>query len=341
MARNQGTNSDDPFYRRGSKGRRAFADDALPLDAGLSEPDDDEDPQQFRRASKRVPVRRGALPRQIAGRLRKGLVVALVVGGLWLGVYLVRLFITHSPQFVLNQEKDIEVAGSAPNSGAKVKSILQGAVGRNIFAISLSDYRHRLEEIPWVESAAVMRLMPNHLRVVVKERTPVAFVALGDKVKLIDGSGVVMELPTAEHEEYSFPVILGMSAHDPLAARARQMQLYLRLMRELDGGDGGGKATEPLSRKVQEVDASDPSDVKVTVQAGLGPVLLHLGNEQFLPRFQVFLANVQRWEKEQGRLQSVDLRYGREVILNPDGYVAPAARAAGWKARQSRETKRK
>ncbi len=39
MARNQEPPSDDPFYRRGQAGRNSFADDALPLDAGLTEDD--------------------------------------------------------------------------------------------------------------------------------------------------------------------------------------------------------------------------------------------------------------------------------------------------------------
>ncbi len=37
----------------------------------------------------------------------------------------------------------------------------------------------------------------------------------------------------------------------------------------------------------------------------------------------VFLSNVQKWEQERGKLESVDLRYGREVILNPDMHAAP------------------
>jgi hypothetical protein len=37
----------------------------------------------------------------------------------------------------------------------------------------------------------------------------------------------------------------------------------------------------------------------------------------------VFLSNVQKWEQERGKLESVDLRYGREVILNPDRHAAP------------------
>ncbi len=77
MARNQEPPSDDPFYRRGPASRNSFADDALPLDAGLTEDDGEDEPQPFRRANKRVPVRRGALPRKTASRVQTALVLLL------------------------------------------------------------------------------------------------------------------------------------------------------------------------------------------------------------------------------------------------------------------------
>jgi cell division protein FtsQ len=318
MARNQGTPTEDPFYRRGEANRNSCADDALPLDAGLSEDDGEDEQQQFRRANKRIPVRRGALPRKAASRLRTAAVVALVLAVLGAGIYEVQAFALHSTRFRVRNEKDIELAGEAPNSRAQAMEKMRETVGRNVFQISLAERKQELEKIPWVESASVSRLWPNHLRVMVKERTPVAFIALGGRIALIDAQGVVMELPPGVPNNYSFPVILGMSESDPLSTRAPRMQTFTRLMRELDGDDGGSQAKAQYSRDLEEVDLSDPGDVKVTAKGGSGPILLHLGNESFLPRFMVFLSNVQKWEQDRGKLESVDLRYGREVILNPD-----------------------
>ena len=322
MARNQGTPIDDPFYRRGQAGRSSFADDALPLDAGLSEDDGEDEQQQFRRANKRIPVRRGALARKTASRVRTVALVALVLAALGAGIYEVRAFALRSARFVVRSEKDIELAGEAPNSRAQAMEKMREVVGGNIFQISLAERKRELEKIPWVESATVIRLWPDHLRVMVKERTPVAFIALGGRIELIDAQGVVMELPPGVPNNYSFPVILGTNESEPLSTRAPRMQTFMRLMRELDGEDGGSQAKVQYSRDLEEVDLSDPEDVKVTAKGGSGPVLLHLGNESFLPRFMVFLSNVQKWEQERGKLESVDLRYGREVILNPDRSVA-------------------
>jgi cell division protein FtsQ len=123
------------------------------------------------------------------------------------------------------------------------------------------------------------------------------------------------------------------------------MKTFMRLMRELDGGAGGTQAKVQYSRDVDEVDLSDPEDVKVLAKGGSGPILLHLGSENFLPRFMLFLSNVQKWEQERGKLESVDLRYGREVILNPDMHPAqpppsPQAAKAGAAPPQQKPGKR-
>ena len=99
MARNQQPPSDDPFYRRGQASRNSFADDALPLDAGLTEDDNEAEPQQFRRADKRVPVRRGALPRKTASRVRNVVVLLLVTVALGAAVYEARSFALRSWRF--------------------------------------------------------------------------------------------------------------------------------------------------------------------------------------------------------------------------------------------------
>lgn len=323
MAYNQGPPFDDPSSRRSRAGRNSFADDALPLDAGLTEDEEEDEQQQFRRANKRIPVRRGALPRKTASRVRAVVVALLVMAALGAAGYEAYGFAMHSWRFRVRNESDIELAGEAPNSRAQVLAKMHEAIGRNIFQISVAEQKQELEKIPWIESVSVIRLWPNHLRVMVKERTPVAFIALGEHVELIDARGVLMEIPSGVQSDYSFPVIRGMNESEPLSTRAPRMRTFMRLMRELDGGDGGTQAKTQYSSDVDEVDLSDPDDVKVLAKGGSGPILLHLGSENFLPRFMLFLSNVQKWEQEHGKLESVDLRYGREVILNPDMHAAP------------------
>lgn len=90
------------------------------------------------------------------------------------------------------------------------------------------------------------------------------------------------------------------------------MKLYSRLVSALD--EGGAHYTKDLS----EVDLSDPENVKVTVVDPAGAVLVHLGNDQFLERFRVYLSHVSEWRQQFVKLESVDLRYDGQIIVNPD-----------------------
>ena len=48
---------------------------------------------------------------------------------------------------------------------AQVLEVMGGDIGRNIFFVPLAQRQEQLEQIPWVESASVMRFVPNRLRV--------------------------------------------------------------------------------------------------------------------------------------------------------------------------------
>jgi cell division protein FtsQ len=103
-----------------------------------------------------------------------------------------------------------------------------------------------------------------------------------------------------------------MSESEPLSTRAARMKIYSQLVRELDL-DGSHN-----SQDLSEVDLSDPEDVKVTVSDPQGEVLVHLGSTGFAERFKIYKGHVQEWRQQFQRLDSVDLRYDRQVIVNPD-----------------------
>ena len=73
------------------------------------------------------------------------------------------------------------------------------------------------------------------------------------------------------------------------------------------------------SLDVSEVDLADLEDARVTVAGrdGAGAVLLHLGTESFRSRYETFLAHVREWRQQFERIHSVDLRYERQIVVNP------------------------
>jgi cell division protein FtsQ len=297
-------------FRRPTKRAATSVDDDL--DNRFAGLDEDDDEQQFRRAPKRPQVRRGAVTKKVANRLKIA-IVALIIFGVFATVFSVLYsYGKHSWRFRIDSSDNIQITGNKHVSRSQIMQVMGGDIGRNIFFVPLEDRRKQLEQLNWVRSASVMRFLPNHLRVDVEERTPIAFVQFGQRVELIDATGVVMDIPIGTQGNWAFPVIVGTRESDPLSTRAAKMKIYQALITDLDS------TGEKNSQDLNEVDLGDPEDVKVTVADNQKSILIHLGDSDFLDRFKIFKTHVQEWRQQYANLDSVDLRYDRQVILNSD-----------------------
>ena len=324
MARDNGqfTREGERPPRPPARAVRDAVDEIDDTDARLIDLDSEEE-SPFLRGQKRVPVRRGPLPRKTAQRVKIAAIVLLAAAGAGGVATMFYRYGAHSWRFRLESSDNLEIRGTHNVSRAQVLEVMASDIGRNVFFVPLSDRKKQLEDIAWVESAGVMRLLPDRLRIEIKERTPVAFVQIGSRVSLIDASGVVMDMPATRQTHYSFPVITGMQESEPLSTRAARMKIYSALVRDLDAQ--GGNYSSALS----EVDLSDPEDVKIIVPEAEGAVLLHLGSSDFLRRYKTFIAHVAEWRQQVPgqRLDSVDLRYEGQIVVNPDKKFVPAAQA--------------
>jgi cell division protein FtsQ len=288
---------------------REQIDDARLLDLDL----DEESP--FLRAQKRVSARRSSLPKKAANRLLWAAIAAAILCVAAVIVAGIYQYGERSWRFRVDSSDNIEVTGVQNVTKAQIMEVMGADIGRNIFFIPLAQQKAQLEQIPWVESASVMRFVPNRLQVEIHERNPVAFARVGPRIELIDAGGTLMELPrndVARNHKYSFPVILGMNPGEPLSTRAPRMKAYGELVRALDSG--GARYSQDLS----EVDLSDLEDLKVRVNDPAGDVLVHLGSADYLKRYRTYVSHAQEWRQQFQKLESVNLRYDNQVIVNPD-----------------------
>ncbi len=292
----------------------------------------DEEPRYLRR-QKPVEVRRRKFGKRTWPAYRRILVAGaiLLAGGFVL--YEVGSFFLFSPRVTLQSLDQIDVTGSRYVARQTVVEKFSSDVGKSILRISLDNRRRNLEAIPWVEHAVVSRIMPNRIRVELVERSPVAFLRTGTDVGLIDAQGVILERPI--EGDFHFPVLSGVSESVSPAHRALRMGLYTDLLRSMNQVKPGA------SDHVSEVDLSDASDVRATLAglsqmgiAGLedqGPLLVHFGNKDFESKFRVLLDNIAQWRATAGRVESVDLRFSKQVVVNPESRAT--AYSAGGPAR--------
>jgi len=238
------------------------------------------------------------------------LLVALVVlGGLGTSVYLLKTWLGSDGRFRIEGASNIKATGLTEVSRADMLPVFGEDIGRNIFFVPLSERRRQLEEIPWIQSATVMRVLPDQIHVSVVERQPVAFMRQGQQVGLVDANGILLAMPAAmmAQHHYSFPVVTGIGAQDLLPARKARMVVYQRLLADLDSS---GKK---LSAQISEVDLTDPEDARVIMQDDT--TLLHFGQDQFLERYQRYKTHIAEWRQQYPKLAAVDLRYDQKVVL--------------------------
>jgi len=95
------------------------------------------------------------------------------------------------------------------------------------------------------------------------------------------------------------------------------MQTYAEFMKDVDLVRSGS------SDRVSEVDLSIPKDLRV-VMTGLAnandsqAVTIHFGSSEFTGKFKMLVDNFSQWQANAGHVQSIDLQYSRQVVVNPD-----------------------
>jgi cell division protein FtsQ len=104
-------------------------------------------------------------------------------------------------------------------------------------------------------------------------------------------------------------VAAGISEEMPQPDRQVRMDLFQRLISELDG------ETPAYSEQLSEVDLSDARNARVSTLHDGSVVELQMGDEFLRHRFEVYLQHVEQWKTEFGTVRSIDLRFKDQVVI--------------------------
>jgi cell division protein FtsQ len=230
-------------------------------------------------------------------------------------------FLLYGRPMLLVKPEQIEING---NHIVSREAVLQQFVhdrGRSVLRIPLDARRSALEEISWIESATVQRILPNRVRIDLIERTPIAFLRNGTELALIDSHGVILDRPHGE--DLQFPIITGLSENTPREERGKRMQSFEEFMKDIDLVRSGS------SDRVSEVDLANPKDLRA-VMTGIASandpqaVTVHFGASDFTGKYRMVVENFAQWQASNGRVHSIDLQYAKQVVLNPESSTSAA-----------------
>jgi cell division protein FtsQ len=203
------------------------------------------------------------------------------------------------------------VSGQSRLSREAIEAAAGIAPGSNIFALDTRDVVARVEALPLVRRAAVIRDLPNRVAIVVEERRPFTLVSAG-KLHWIDEEGVDLGAD-ARPVALGSPVISGLFSEDlgaggaPAAERTASGLALLRLLQRSDTG---------LVQSISEIDMS----------RGEGPVLytvdgveVRLGSDDWETRLGRLLGVLAQLKASGEAVASIDLRFRDQVVLKNAG----------------------
>lgn len=241
--------------------------------------------------------------RWIAGRIVVLASAVAILGAAALGA----AWVARSPRFAVTS---VEVAGQSRLTREQIVAAAGIAPGTNLFAFDARDVVGRLESLPLVRRAEVIRSFPNRVTVIVEERRPFTVVHAG-RLHWIDEAGVDLGVePRAV--PLDAPVLSGLGPDDlgreGQGSPSERAALGISLLRLLV------RARSPLLGQISEIDVSRAEGPVLYTMDG---VEVRLGKEE--------------WEARLGRLQgvlaqlgatgeavaSIDLRFRDQVVLKP------------------------
>ena len=281
-----------------------------------------EDEPRYLRRQKPVEIRR----RKFGGKTwpfyrRVMLWTAVGMAGVAVA-YVTGDFLLNSRSMLLVKPDQIDVTGNHIVAREAVLQMFVRDANRSVLRVPLESRRSQIEQLPWVESASVQRVLPNRVRVQLTERTPIAFLRAGNQLALIDAHGVILDRPAGmDASDFRFPIVTGLSEDLPREQREKRMLVYQDFLKSIDLIRGGS------SDRVSEIDLSNSKDLRAVMTGLSNPadsqaVLIHFGNGEFTNKFRMLIDNFQQWQANAGRVQSIDLQYARQVVINPETSTA-------------------
>ena len=242
------------------------------------------------RPDPRISRRRRAVERAARRRL------AMRVGGGAFGALLVWA-VLWSP---LLDVKHIDVEGGPHTSALEIAGAAD-VIGENLLFVSAAKVAEEAEELPWVASARVDRLLPNTLRVRVVERVPALVVATDSGTWIVDETGHVLQrargneaLPTMDAP--------GAGAAEPGDRLARPSFL--------DGVRALASMSRALAGMVETVSAPTSEGISLTLAGGI--VVRYGAAEEMRDKNEVIEALLERFGSAEG-----DVYFDVRVPTNP------------------------
>jgi cell division protein FtsQ len=126
----------------------------------------------------------------------------------------------------------VTVTGQVHATDAAITGALGAGPDTMMLNFDTDAAKARLEAVPWIRHAQVMRLLPSTLQVVIEERTPYAVWQSKGQTYVVDAEGVMLA-PALRDAYADLPLVVGDGAAKHAAQLFDQLVAFVDLERQL------------------------------------------------------------------------------------------------------------
>ncbi|MBC8203945.1 FtsQ-type POTRA domain-containing protein [bacterium] len=199
--------------------------------------------------------------------------------------------------------KQVNIKGLRYQDKTSVSTIINSALGQNIFRVGLDSLEMRVERLPWIKKARLYRSFPAHLNLVVEERSLIAALNRGGRLIGVDCDGnTTAELRPGE--VFDLPII------SKLRSGEKEMK------QAVDFLTAAYTLSPAIYSRISEVTMYQG---KLAVLMGENAQLIIIGAGQYANKLIKLWALLEKSDWKPGAYSIIDLRFSRQVILKKDG----------------------
>lgn len=209
------------------------------------------------------------------------------------------------------QIRKVETKGAARASVDEIQAVVRREVGpTGVWRADLEQLSQHIEQLPWVRTAIVTRVLPDGIRVRITERQPRAVVRNSSgRFMWVDDDAVYLGgMAPTDH----MPPFFLRGWNEDANARAENRQRvakFLELQNEWE--------SEGLSERVSEVNLMDLRDVRVQLAGDDSQIEVRLGSQEQGARLKKALTvlDAERQTARGPLISYIDLSQGKRAVV--------------------------
>jgi cell division protein FtsQ len=204
----------------------------------------------------------------------------------------------------------VVVTGHTRVADGEIDSLLDGLIGSSMLTLDVELWRHRLKTSSWIADAAIRRIFPDTVSIVISERTAAAIGQRGDALYLVDGVGLPIEEYGPRYAEFDLPIVKGLGGGSAGAwsSEGRKAAVVVRLFDAL-------RRRPDLAGRISQIDVTDPANVVFVLKDD--PALVRVGDDQFIERLLTYIEVAQHLRDRVRAIEYVDVRHGDRIFVKP------------------------